>query len=90
MALFKKTPDEGRPAAERDKDSAALEPGEAAQTPDEVNDRADAVESAATRPLGNDSAEPRESVDSVDHLDGTEGPSEAGRGERVTEKRGRK
>ena len=49
------------------------EPGSAAQTPEEVNDRADAAETAATRPLTDNSMGSAKPLDSHDRLDGTEG-----------------
>ena len=74
MALSRKN-SEGGASDDRAEDNAPLERGEAALTPEDVHDRADAAETAATRPLGNDSAGSAEALDTHDHL---ERPSAAG------------
>ena len=61
MALSRKTPDD------------PLEPRPAALSPEAVHDRADAVESAASRPLANGSVGSTKPLASQDHLQGTDG-----------------
>lgn len=61
--------DEGRGSGDGSKDTAALEPGEAALTPEDVHDVADAAEVAAARPLTDGSGESKESLGTRDHLE---------------------
>ena len=57
--------------------SAPREEGQAALTPEDVHDRADAAESAATRPLRNESAGSTDSVVTHDHFQGAAAPDAA-------------
>ena len=72
MALFGNKSDEARAATENARDTAPREEGQAALTPEAVHDRADAAETAATRPLGNESVESTEPLGKQDHFQGAD------------------